>query len=74
MTSFSAIPSLKTSHLVRSTWGKARPRREQIALACLARVDLNDQSERPPHHLSFGERKLRLPRGRAGMRALCTGS
>ncbi len=37
--------------------GKSAAEARQIALDCLARVDLNDQSERPPHHLSFGERK-----------------
>jgi len=29
----------------------------QLALECLARVDLEDVAQRPPHHLSFGERK-----------------
>jgi energy-coupling factor transporter ATP-binding protein EcfA2 len=29
----------------------------QIALDCLERVGLEDQAERPPHHLSVGERK-----------------
>ncbi len=28
-----------------------------IALECLATVDLEAQADRPPHHLSFGERK-----------------
>jgi energy-coupling factor transporter ATP-binding protein EcfA2 len=35
--------------------GKAEARR--IALECLGRVDLADAADRPPHHLSFGERK-----------------
>ncbi|MDR3617797.1 MAG: ABC transporter ATP-binding protein [Paludisphaera borealis] len=35
--------------------GKAEARR--LALECLERVDLADAAERPPHHLSFGERK-----------------
>jgi energy-coupling factor transporter ATP-binding protein EcfA2 len=35
--------------------GKAEARR--LALECLARVDLEHAAERPPHHLSFGERK-----------------
>ncbi|AMV37190.1 energy-coupling factor ABC transporter ATP-binding protein [Planctomyces sp. SH-PL62] len=35
--------------------GKEEARR--LALECLARVDLEDAAERPPHHLSFGERK-----------------
>ncbi|MDR3637244.1 MAG: ABC transporter ATP-binding protein [Isosphaeraceae bacterium] len=29
----------------------------RLALECLARVDLVDAADRPPHHLSFGERK-----------------
>jgi energy-coupling factor transporter ATP-binding protein EcfA2 len=29
----------------------------RLALECLARVDLVEAAERPPHHLSFGERK-----------------
>jgi energy-coupling factor transporter ATP-binding protein EcfA2 len=29
----------------------------QVALECLARVELEDVADRPPHHLSFGERK-----------------
>jgi cobalt/nickel transport system ATP-binding protein len=29
----------------------------RLALECLARVDLADVADRPPHHLSFGERK-----------------
>jgi cobalt/nickel transport system ATP-binding protein len=37
--------------------GKSAAEARQIALDCLARMDLNDQAERPPHHLSFGERK-----------------
>ncbi len=35
--------------------GKAEARR--IAMECLARVELADAADRPPHHLSFGERK-----------------
>ena len=34
---------------------KAEARR--IAMECLERVDLADAADRPPHHLSFGERK-----------------
>jgi cobalt/nickel transport system ATP-binding protein len=37
--------------------GKSGAEARRIALDCLARVELNDQAERPPHHLSFGERK-----------------
>ena len=33
--------------------GEAR----RLALECLSRVDLEDAADRPPHHLSFGERK-----------------
>lgn len=35
--------------------GKAEARR--VAMDCLERVGLSDASDRPPHHLSFGERK-----------------
>ncbi len=35
--------------------GKSEAR--ELALECLARVDLEDAADRPPHHLSFGERK-----------------
>ena len=34
-----------------------RPRPGGSPLECLARVDLADAADRPPHHLSFGERK-----------------
>ena len=37
--------------------GKKKAEARQIALECLARVDLVDAADRPPHHLSFGERK-----------------
>jgi energy-coupling factor transporter ATP-binding protein EcfA2 len=37
--------------------GKRKAEARQIALDCLARVDLLELAERPPHHLSFGERK-----------------
>jgi energy-coupling factor transporter ATP-binding protein EcfA2 len=37
--------------------GLSRSEARQLALECLARVDLEDAAERPPHHLSFGERK-----------------
>ena len=37
--------------------GKSRAEARQLAMDCLARVDLVDAAERPPHHLSFGERK-----------------
>jgi len=37
--------------------GKNAGEARRIALDCLERVGLLDQAERPPHHLSFGERK-----------------
>ncbi len=37
--------------------GMSRIEARQLALSCLDRVDLVDTAERPPHHLSFGERK-----------------
>jgi cobalt/nickel transport system ATP-binding protein len=37
--------------------GKSRAEARRIALECLSRVDLLDAADRPPHHLSFGERK-----------------
>ncbi len=37
--------------------GKSRAEARRIALDCLARVDLAEAADRPPHHLSFGERK-----------------
>jgi energy-coupling factor transporter ATP-binding protein EcfA2 len=37
--------------------GKSRNEARTIALDCLSRVDLADAADRPPHHLSFGERK-----------------
>jgi energy-coupling factor transporter ATP-binding protein EcfA2 len=37
--------------------GKSAAEARAIALDCLARVELNLLSDRPPHHLSFGERK-----------------
>jgi cobalt/nickel transport system ATP-binding protein len=37
--------------------GKSRAEARRIALDCLACVDLSDAADRPPHHLSFGERK-----------------
>jgi cobalt/nickel transport system ATP-binding protein len=37
--------------------GKSRTIARAMALDCLARVDLRDAADRPPHHLSFGERK-----------------
>ncbi len=37
--------------------GKTRAEARRLALDCLARVDLADAADRPPHHLSFGERK-----------------
>ncbi len=37
--------------------GKSRADARRIALECLSRVDLLDAADRPPHHLSFGERK-----------------
>ncbi len=37
--------------------GKTAAEARRIAYECLDRVELRDQAERPPHHLSFGERK-----------------
>ncbi len=37
--------------------GKSRAEARRISLECLARVDLACAADRPPHHLSFGERK-----------------
>jgi energy-coupling factor transporter ATP-binding protein EcfA2 len=37
--------------------GMARAEARRLALDCLARVELQDVADRPPHHLSFGERK-----------------
>jgi cobalt/nickel transport system ATP-binding protein len=37
--------------------GKSREEARRIARECLARVDLVEAADRPPHHLSFGERK-----------------
>jgi energy-coupling factor transporter ATP-binding protein EcfA2 len=37
--------------------GKRRAEAREIALQCLARVDLEGAADRAPHHLSFGERK-----------------
>jgi cobalt/nickel transport system ATP-binding protein len=37
--------------------GKSAAEARRIALDCLDRVELRGQAERPPHHLSFGERK-----------------
>ncbi len=37
--------------------GKSAAEAREIALACLGRVDLEALADRPPHHLSFGERK-----------------
>ena len=37
--------------------GKGKAEARRIAMDCLARVDLLDAADRPPHHLSFGERK-----------------
>ena len=37
--------------------GLGRLEARRIALECLERVDLTDAADRPPHHLSFGERK-----------------
>ena len=37
--------------------GKGKAEARRIAGECLARVDLADLADRPPHHLSFGERK-----------------
>lgn len=36
---------------------KSRAEARRIALECLALVDLAEAADRPPHHLSFGERK-----------------
>lgn len=37
--------------------GKSKAKAREIARDCLARVGLLDHADRPPHHLSFGERK-----------------
>ena len=37
--------------------GKTTIEARRIALDCLERVDLRALADRPPHHLSFGERK-----------------
>jgi cobalt/nickel transport system ATP-binding protein len=37
--------------------GKSPAQARAIALDCLGRVELADLADRPPHHLSFGERK-----------------
>jgi len=37
--------------------GKTRAEARRIATDCLARVDLAEAADRPPHRLSFGERK-----------------
>ena len=37
--------------------GKTTAEARRIALDCLERVELRGQADRPPHHLSFGERK-----------------
>ncbi|WP_435019817.1 energy-coupling factor ABC transporter ATP-binding protein [Tundrisphaera sp. TA3] len=37
--------------------GMPRAEARRVALDCLARVDLAAMADRPPHHLSFGERK-----------------
>jgi cobalt/nickel transport system ATP-binding protein len=37
--------------------GKTTAEARRIALDCLERVDLRGQADRPPHHLSLGERK-----------------
>jgi cobalt/nickel transport system ATP-binding protein len=37
--------------------GKKKAEARRIALDCLTRVDLLEAADRPPHHLSFGERK-----------------
>jgi cobalt/nickel transport system ATP-binding protein len=37
--------------------GKSTAVARRIALDCLKRVELESSAERPPHHLSFGERK-----------------
>jgi cobalt/nickel transport system ATP-binding protein len=37
--------------------GKGRSEARAIAMECLAKVELSALADRPPHHLSFGERK-----------------
>jgi len=37
--------------------GIAGSEARRLALECLSRVELQDAADRPPHHLSFGERK-----------------
>jgi cobalt/nickel transport system ATP-binding protein len=36
---------------------KSTAEARRVALECLARVDMRELADRPPHHLSFGERK-----------------
>ena len=48
--------------------GSNKVEARRIALECLARVELEHAADRPPHHLSFGERKRVLPGGRPGLR------
>jgi energy-coupling factor transporter ATP-binding protein EcfA2 len=37
--------------------GASKAEARALAMECLARVDLQHAADRPPHHLSFGERK-----------------
>jgi energy-coupling factor transporter ATP-binding protein EcfA2 len=37
--------------------GSSKAEARELAQECLARVDLQQAADRPPHHLSFGERK-----------------
>jgi cobalt/nickel transport system ATP-binding protein len=37
--------------------GSSKAEARELAMECLARVDLQHVADRPPHHLSFGERK-----------------
>jgi cobalt/nickel transport system ATP-binding protein len=37
--------------------GKSKAEARQLAMECLDRVELAHEADRPPHHLSFGERK-----------------
>jgi energy-coupling factor transporter ATP-binding protein EcfA2 len=37
--------------------GKSKTEARELAMTCLARVELHHLADRPPHHLSFGERK-----------------
>ena len=56
-TSSSATRCSTTWRSGRSTRARAPAEARAIALDCLGRVELTALADRPPHHLSFGERK-----------------